>query len=172
MRSRSASGEVLCDVPRAISSDMLDLALLDDVRQLLHLTRDTGQLRRHDRHVDQHEREEDQVGGGDVLAGLVERQGGHQTSCGAAERPVVKDGSPDRRRFNRLSCIDACLEASSYLHRVTNSSAMPASDTAKVKAICPGRLLVESNVRGWVSAWAIRTAMKFSGTNAPPTMLN
>src|SRR4051794_17631806 len=65
MRSRRASGAVLYEVPSAISSDM---ALLHHVGELLDLARDARQLRGHDRHVDQHQREEDQVRRGDVLA--------------------------------------------------------------------------------------------------------
>ena len=65
------------------------------------------------------------------------------------------------------------MDVSSYFHSVTNSSAMPASETRNVSRIEPGIAPpVVLSTRGWMSDSASRTAMKFSGTNAPPTIAN
>ena len=62
-----------------------DIAELAELAELREVALDPHELGRHDRDVDQHQREEDEIRGGDVLARLVERQRGHQ-SCGAADR--------------------------------------------------------------------------------------
>src|SRR4051812_1735897 len=128
-RSRSATGAVLYDVPIASSS----LIGLHGPCQLLHLARDPGQLRGQDRDVDQDQPEEDHVGGGHVLAGLVERQRGHQRLWGAAERRPGRSAS--KLRLRRRRRIEVCLASSSYLHSVTNSTAMPTIATPNVSAI-------------------------------------
>ena len=86
-RSRRSSGAVLCETPRASSSlirrspprargaaSAPPLRVLGEARQLAQLALDPLQFRRHDRDVDDEQDEEDDVGAGDVLAGLVERQ--------------------------------------------------------------------------------------------------
>src|SRR6185437_9813638 len=50
---------------------VLGLAPLDDLYKLSQLALDPRQLARHDRHVDENEREEHQIRRGDVLARLV-----------------------------------------------------------------------------------------------------
>ena len=63
-----------------------------------------------------------------------------------------------------------CFADSSYLQSVTNSTAMPASETRNVIRIEPGiEPPVVPSTRGCVKASAARTAMKFSGTKAPAT---
>src|SRR5688572_7890316 len=85
-RSRSSSGAVLWETPRASSSDIgfvlasgggRRIALLGEARHFAQLALDPGQLGRHDRQVDQDQQDEDHVGAGDVLSGLIEGQGGH-----------------------------------------------------------------------------------------------
>ena len=49
------------------------MLLLRQVRELTQLALDPLELGRHDRHVDQDQGNEDDVGSSDVLAGLVER---------------------------------------------------------------------------------------------------
>src|SRR5258706_12128828 len=61
---------------------------LSDVGKLAELAVDAGELRGHDRDVDQDQGQEDHVRRGDVLAGLVEGQGGHQ------DGEVALDGTP------------------------------------------------------------------------------
>src|SRR5438093_6928600 len=113
-RSRRATGAVLWEMPRHSNSLIrrprprerssrkeceafphssrrshlftIAVALLGELEQLVEVALEVREADGHDRHVDQDQREEDQVGAGDVLAGLVERQGGHQT-IGAALRP-------------------------------------------------------------------------------------
>src|SRR3712207_7900320 len=57
----------------------------------------TTLFRSHDRHVHEDEGEEDQVGAGDVRAGVVERERRHQRRVGAALRGSVRSSSPDRK---------------------------------------------------------------------------
>jgi hypothetical protein len=69
------------------------------------------------------------------------------------------------------SCIDACLEVSSYLTSVTNSTAIASSEVMNVRRISPGiEPPVALSTRGCVNDSASRTARKFSGTNAPATI--
>ena len=91
-RSRSSTGAVLCEMPSASSSLMrawtpggeidgyrLRLgALSGGFEQLAYLSLHAAQADRHDRDIDQHDHEHHDVGGGHVLAGLVQRQRGHQ----------------------------------------------------------------------------------------------
>src|SRR6187551_271810 len=106
-RSRKSIGAVLWDTPRARSSLIWRRFLcsvrskrvryglllaspsggglvavgptLGESRQLAQLALNPLQFGRHDRHVDDDQGEEDDVGAGDVLACLVERQSG---GCG------------------------------------------------------------------------------------------
>ena len=76
-------------------------------------------------------------------------------------------------RLSARSCIDACLDVSSYLHSVMNRTAMPSSETRKVSRISPGiEPPVWLSTRGCVNDSAIRTARKLSGTNAPAVIAN
>ena len=73
--------------------------------------------------------------------------------------------------MSERSWIVADLEASSYFHSVTNRQAMPAIATRNVSRMSPGiEPPVVPSTRGCTSDSAIRTAMKFSGTNAPQTI--
>src|SRR5436190_7670809 len=151
------------------------VAAVEDLRQLAQVARDADELGGHDRHVDEDQRQEDEVRGGDVRAGVVERQRGHQSCCGAAVRPAGTQGSSSSasRRFSARSCIDACLDVSSYFHSVTNSVAIASTETRNVSRIAPGiEPPVALRTRGGVNDWASRTARKFSGTNAPATIEN
>src|SRR4051812_25570695 len=86
-RSRRSSGAVLWETPRARSSDIgADLlalrhrlvavgAVLGEARELAQVLLHPLQFARHDRDVDDDQDEEDDVGAGDVLARLIERQG-------------------------------------------------------------------------------------------------
>src|SRR6476661_4074807 len=85
-RSRRSSGAVLCETPRASSSDIgADLlalvtrglalgTVLGEAGELAQLLLHPLQFARHDRDVDHDQDQEDDVGAGDVLAGLIERQ--------------------------------------------------------------------------------------------------
>ena len=77
-RSRSASGAVLCETPSASSSLSQLVAPRPARASSVDLALDARELRADDRDVDQDQGHEDAVGAGDVLAGLVERQRGHQ----------------------------------------------------------------------------------------------
>src|SRR5262249_29190697 len=131
---------------------------------------------RHDREVDQEQDEEDDVGAGDVLARLVEGEGrrgqgeeaGHQLTSGAIrEEPPPPAGASIARR-RRLTWPRVLFAVSSNLTRVTQSSAIAVRLTRKTNIISPGRPpFAVPKVRGWTRLWAIRTAMKLSGTKAP-----
>src|SRR4029077_4708354 len=85
-RSRRSSGAVLWETPSASSSDIgADLlalvarglalgAMLGKAGELAQLLLHPLQFARHDRDVDHDQDQEDDVGPGDGLAGLVERQ--------------------------------------------------------------------------------------------------
>src|SRR5262249_20269635 len=161
-------------------------------RELAYLALDPAQADGHDRHVDQHEREHHDVGAGHVLAGLVQgqrRKRGHQLpGHQGLHPPAATDGrgfgaalarcltsarsrsvaSPAATRLSARSCARTRLAVSSYLHRVAYRSATATSETANVSAIWGGRLEVLPSTRGCRYALDRRTAMKFSGTNAPP----
>ena len=63
---------------------------------------------------------------------------------------------------------EALFAVSSNLTSVTQSSAIAARLTRKVNIIEPGRPpLAVAKTRGCTRLWAIRTAMKLSGTKAP-----
>ena len=81
--------------------------------------------------------------------------------------------SPASERRSARSFIEACLEASSYFHSVTNRHTMAISEIRKVMRIEPGiEPPVVESTRGWISDSASRTARKFSGTKAPPMIAN
>src|SRR3954452_21573452 len=130
-RSRSAIGAVLCEMPRQRTSlmgaDPLPVAFFGQLHQLAEVALEVLEAHGHDRHVDEDQREEDQVRGRDVLAGLVERERGHQT-CGPALRPTTTS-SPPSRRLSARSLPRASLCAISKRHRVMNSRIMPSSAT-------------------------------------------
>ena len=95
-----------------------------------------------------------------------------QTSWGAAERPRVSGlvSSPARRRLSDFSRMRVDLCASSYLHSVTNSSAHRDDREQEGQRDRPGQPVgVRQRARVDVDCVAERTAMKFSGTKAPPT---
>src|SRR5262249_22713665 len=131
-------------------------ALLREPRQLPQLALDPLQFRRHDRHVDDDQDQEDDVGAGDVLAGLVERQGGgageqrrHRLARGAPRGPPPAAGASSARR-SRFSCPAALFAVSSNLTRVTQSRAMVSRQARKVSIIDPGRPpLAVAKTRGW-----------------------
>src|SRR5690349_13656419 len=194
-RSRRSSGAVLWETPSASSSDISAassapvrrqrrltpasggglglLLLLSDRGHVSQFLLDPLHFRRHDRQVDDEKNEEDDVGAGDVLAGLVERQrrGGedqfHQLTSGAIrELPPLTGASRARRR--RLTWPEALFAVNSNLTSVVQSRAIAASETRKVNIISPGRPpSAVAKVRGWTRLCAIRTAMKLSGTKAP-----
>src|SRR4051794_19230763 len=126
-RSRRSSGAVLCETPRANSSDISAassaptsrqrrlasasggglgvLLLLGDRGHVAEFLLDPLHFRRHNRDIDDEQNDEDDVGAGDVLAGLVERQRRgaereeHQLTSGAIrELPPVAGASSARRR--------------------------------------------------------------------------
>ena len=88
-------------------------------------------LDRHDRHVDQEQDEEDEVGAGDVLAGLVQGQRGHQrcaplalgTAGAIRERAAGGASPPSIARRSRRRRPRAAFAASSKRTSVTHSSA-------------------------------------------------
>ncbi len=55
---------------------------------------------------------------------------------------------------------------------MTNSSAIPISETRNVSDTLAGPLVVIVPACGWVRFSAIRTAPKHSGTNAPAVIAN
>src|SRR4051812_3325280 len=180
-RSRTAIGAVLCEAPTtrtSVTQGLHALALrlgLGLLLQLAQLALDPGELPGHDRNVDQHEGEEHDVGRRDVIPPGV-RGEGHRC-WGAALRGAAagrSSSSPVSLRRRARSCIEACLEVSSYFHSVTASTAMATSETRKVRRISPGRSPPEAlSTRGCVLAsWAKRTAMKFTGTQAPAMIEN
>src|SRR5215212_10609792 len=187
-RSRRSSGAVLWETPRASSSDLsirrrllrfasgggFDLLVpLGDRRDLAQLALDPLHFRGHDRQVDDEEDEEDDVGAGDVPAGLVERQRRgseeqlHQLTSGAIREPPPLTGA-SRARRRRLTWPEALFAVSSNLTRVVQSRAIAASEQRKASIISPGiPPSAVAKVRGWTRLCAIRTAMKLSGTKAP-----
>ena len=91
-------------------------------------------------------------------------------SCPAAASVVVAEQRPAQAA---AVWMRAFLAAISYFHRVAYSSAIPSSEIRNVSRIDPGRLPPDSvSTRGCTYCWARRTAMKFSGTNAPATIEN
>src|SRR3954469_9507643 len=194
-RSRRSSGAVLWETPRARSSDISAASSAPARRQkrlasasggalgLLFLLGDRGhvpqflldplQFRRHDRDVDDEQDHEDDVGAGNVLAGLVERQRRgaereeHQLTSGAIrEEPPLAGAS--RARRSRLTWPEALFAVSSNLTSVVHSSPIAASMQRKASIISPGiPPSAVAKVRGWTRLCAIRTAMKLSGTKAP-----
>src|SRR5215213_11888158 len=125
------------------SSHVLRIAgsgLVAGVERLVELREvalETAQAAGHDRDVDEQDGEEHQVGGGDVLARLVEGERGHQT-IGAALRRGRASSSPSRRRRSARTWSPALLDAISYFQSVRNSSAIPARAMRKVSIISPG----------------------------------
>ena len=103
-------GAVLCDIPSAISSLIagprrgcsLGVAVrCSAMSDSSTRSRSMRASSRHDGDVNQDQREEDQVGGGDVGPGLVERERGRQSELRrrrAGERPG--GASPDSGRFS------------------------------------------------------------------------
>src|SRR5690349_13727816 len=190
-RSRRSSGAVLWETPRASSSDtrrrllrfasgggLVGLVALGDLGDLAQFALDPAQFRRHDPDVDDEQDHEDDVGAGDVLAGLVERQRRgaerqqgrqlrHQLTSGAIrEEPPATGASRARRR--RLTWPEALFAVSSNLTSVVHSSPTATSMQRKVSIISPGiPPSAVAKVRGWTRLCAIRTAMKLSGTKAP-----
>ena len=122
-RSRSSTAATRWEIPTRTSSLTTRLAFvvqpLRQLGQLVDLALDAAELAGHDRDVEQDQREEDDVGRGDVGAGGVERQRGHQrappglvVTLGAAlRRGGASDSSPASSRRSRRSCAVACLEA-------------------------------------------------------------
>src|SRR3954453_985517 len=155
-RSRRSSGAVLWETPSANSSDMrrrllrfasgggLGLfVLLGDLGDFPQFLLDPLHFRRHDRDVDDEQDHEDDVGAGDVLAGLVERQRRraqrqqHQLTSGAIrEEPPPAGASSARRR--RLTWPEALFAVSSNLTSVVHSNPIAASEQRKVSIISPG----------------------------------
>ena len=164
------------------------------------LALDAAQADRHDRHVDQHEREQHDVGGGDVLARLVQRQRrqlgeqrDHRSPARPApDAPIVGAGVHARR--------GAARAGAPALGDARAPVGQPAQ-RAQLRAGVLGRQLVLAQrreqqrdrqqrdderqrhrprqVRGGCRARAgarrrstARTAMKFSGTNAPAVIAN
>ena len=133
IRSRSSSGAVLWETPSARSSltpaplpvSRPSAAGVRQLRELGELAVDARQARGHDRDVDQEQGEEDEVGAGDVLAGLVERQRGHQLGLRRLARDSRRDpgaarsaaSSPSSARRSRPSRARDDFAASSKLHQ-------------------------------------------------------
>ena len=102
-------------------------ALVGQLLELGQLALEARQLGGHDHHVDEDQREEDEIGGGDV-AGVVRQRVGHALvpRLGAAVRPCgATASSPPSLRRSERSCAEVCLEAISYFHSVAKSSAIP-----------------------------------------------
>ena len=186
-RSRSSSGAVLWETPSARSSvtaapprgrarARLRGSALREVGELAQLAVDAGELGGHDRDVDQEQRDEDHVGGGDVLAGLVERQGGHQlppsrsARGGAIRDPprghavVALERPPQAPEFARRR-LGGELEANERHPQQRH----PARQTRKVNNIDAraGRRRGARTPAGGPATAPARTARKLSGTKAP-----
>src|SRR3954452_7888777 len=152
---------------------LVRFVLLGDRRDLAQFALDPLQFHRHDRDVDEEQDDEDDVGAGDVLAGLVQRQRRgaerqqHQLTSGALRGQPPPPGARRARR-SRLTCPEALFAVSSNFTSVTQSSAIAARQQRKVSIISPGSPpSAVAKVRGWTRLCAIRTAMKLSGTKAP-----
>ena len=126
--------------------------------QLVELALDARELGGHDRHVDQHQREEDQVGRRDVRPGVVERQRGHQSCWGAAlraagARAVVVAGEPAPQRA-QLRSRRAWRSARTCTASRT-AAPSPTRQMRKVSRISPGIGRPSApSTRGWMSASA------------------
>ena len=125
---RDAEGEQLAHARlRARARGSLG-ALVGELVELAQLALDARQLRGHDRDVDQDQREEDEVRGGDVAGVVGERVGAHELGRapgrGAAAARVAGP-SPAEPAPQRAQLRAACLAVISYFHSVTKSSAIP-----------------------------------------------
>ena len=144
--AHSAAGSLAsrsCSSSPAAASALL--VRLEVARELAEVALGAGEPDGHDRHVDEQQRDEHDVGAGDVLAGRVQRQRrsglDEHAHDGAALRPSGRTASsPSSRRRSRRICMRAFLAAISYFHSVAYRSAMPISETRKVSRIGPGRL--------------------------------
>src|SRR5690349_21686826 len=140
MRSRSSSGAVLWLTPKARSSA---IALpLGHIGELTQFPVDSPEAHGHDRDVDQQEGKEDDIGAGDVLARLVERQRGggdrdHPASLGTGAMRELWAGtsSPSSARRRRPIFARDDFAASSNRTSVSHRSAMPAKQTQNVIVI-------------------------------------
>ena len=155
----------------ALGSSRLRVAALGELRQLADLALDARQLRRHDRHVDQDQRQEDEVGGRDVRA--RRRRAGARASelLGAAVRRERgrSSSSPASAALERAQLHRGVLGGQLVLPQRHEQHAMPASETRNVSAHrARHRAAGGARARAGASSdSASRTAMKFSGTNAP-----
>src|SRR4051794_2276645 len=146
---------------------------LGDLGDFPQFLLDSLHFRRHDRDVDDEQDHEDDVGAGDVLAGLVQRQRRgaerqqHQLTSGAIREEPPAAGASSARR-SRLTCPEALFAVSSNFTSVTQSSAIAARQQRKVSIISGGGPPWRgAKPRGWTGLGASRTAMKLSGTKAP-----
>ena len=108
-------------------------ARLDVALELGQLALGALGAHRHDRHVDQDQHHEHDVGAGHELAGLASGSAGATASSeahdGAALRPAgLTVSSPSSVRRSRRTWLRAFLAAISYFHSVTYSSAIPSSE--------------------------------------------